>query len=332
MAYIRPYRKGWRAEIEYKGVRDSKTFEKRVLAVAWGRRREHEIDDGAKGILPHTLADAFDKYAKEVSPTKGGARWEEIRLALFRRTMKGFVSKRIGEVCAADIAEWRDERLRSIGKNRNQPITGETVRREMTLLRSVFERARKEWGWIKVNPMQDIGWPPKGRSRTRRPTADEITRMCLALGYEEGKPPVTKSQRVAVAFLLSCETAMRAGELCGLTTANVDLDARVATLEQTKNGDRRQVPLTKEAVRLFQLLGDDMLALSAASLDALWRKAKKVAGVQDLHFHDGRAEGFTRLSKKLDMLTLARVGGHRDPRSLMIYYRESAQDIAARLD
>lgn len=49
-------------------------------------------------------------------------------------------------------------------------------------------------------------------------------------------------------------------------------------------------------------------------------------------FHDARATAITRLSKRLDILELARMVGHRDPRSLMVYYRKSATDIAAKLD
>ena len=52
----------------------------------------------------------------------------------------------------------------------------------------------------------------------------------------------------------------------------------------------------------------------------------------DLHFHDTRAEALTRLSRKVDVLTLARISGHKDLRILSnVYYRESAAEIAERL-
>jgi integrase len=66
-------------------------------------------------------------------------------------------------------------------------------------------------------------------------------------------------------------------------------------------------------------------------MDATFRKLKRKANILDLHFHDSRAEAATRLAAKVDVLTLARILGHRDIRSLMIYYRESAEDIAKRL-
>lgn len=54
--------------------------------------------------------------------------------------------------------------------------------------------------------------------------------------------------------------------------------------------------------------------------------------IEDLHFHDSRAEALTRLARKVDVMTLARISGHKDLRVLLeTYYRESAADIAKRL-
>lgn len=61
----------------------------------------------------------------------------------------------------------------------------------------------------------------------------------------EGKPVEDKRHQTAVAFLLSLETAMRSGELLSRERAQVDLKKQVAQLDQTKNGDRRAVPLSK---------------------------------------------------------------------------------------
>jgi len=65
--------------------------------------------------------------------------------------------------------------------------------------------------------------------------------------------------------------------------------------------------------------------------DALFRKAVGRAGIQDLHFHDSRHEAITRLSKKMDVLDLARTVGTRDLKTLMTYYERSAADLAKQL-
>ncbi|ARU21108.1 tyrosine-type recombinase/integrase [Ralstonia syzygii subsp. celebesensis] len=78
-------------------------------------------------------------------------------------------------------------------------------------------------------------------------------------------------------------------------------------------------------------VGDPLLGLSAASRDALFRKAKEKAGIADLTFHDTRHEAITRLAKKLQPLDLARMTGHTNLQELMTYYNESAENIAQRL-
>jgi integrase len=63
----------------------------------------------------------------------------------------------------------------------------------------------------------------------------------------------------------------------------------------------------------------------------LFRKARGRCGIEDLHFHDSRATAITRLAKKLDILDLARMIGHANLGQLRVYYRETAEDIAAKL-
>ncbi|WP_413789988.1 site-specific integrase [Bordetella pertussis] len=158
----------------------------------------------------------------------------------------------------------------------------------------------------------------------------------MALGWEEGQKVVTARQQTAVCFLLSLETAMRSGELLSLEHSQVDLKKRVAQLDQTKNGDRRAVPLSSRAVALFKSLAGlndvKVFTITPALRDVYFRQGKAIAEVDGATFHDARATALTRLSKKLSILELARMVGHRDPRSLMIYYRESAADIAKKLD
>jgi len=69
-----------------------------------------------------------------------------------------------------------------------------------------------------------------------------------------------------------------------------------------------------------------------ASAGQAFRKAVKRAGIQNFRFHDLRHEGCTRLAQKLPMLDLAKMIGHRDVRSLMIYYNPTATELAMRLN
>ncbi|MGU2502411.1 tyrosine-type recombinase/integrase, partial [Pseudomonas aeruginosa] len=91
-------------------------------------------------------------------------------------------------------------------------------------------------------------------------------------------------------------------------------------------------------VELLQVLvnaaGDreDLFTLSSKSADVLFRKVRDRQKIDGLTFHDTRHEATTRLARKLDVLDLARMTGHRDPRSLMVYYNATASEVASRLD
>jgi integrase len=116
-----------------------------------------------------------------------------------------------------------------------------------------------------------------------------------------------------------------------------DVAGRVATLIETKNGTKRKVPLSPRAVALLELLpppkeNGTVFGLTAKSLDALFRKAKTRAAIDDATFHDTRHLAITRLAKKLNVLDLARMVGHRDLKQLQVYYNETAEEMAKRLD
>ena len=62
---------------------------------------------------------------------------------------------------------------------------------------------------------------------------------------------------------------------------------------------------------------------------------KELAGLadEDLHFHDTRREALSRLAKKVDVMTLAKISGHRDIQILLnTYYAPDMSDVAGLLD
>lgn len=320
MASIRKLNGQWRAEVARLGVRRSKVFPTKVEARDWAARQEYLILAGERNVSAQPFGEVLDRYAREVSVSKRGARWEQLRAEMVRRDKIAKVQ--IGQLSASDLADWRDRRL--------QQVAPGTVRREMVFLSAVLTQARKEWGMIQVHPMTDVRKPTEPPPRTRRPSDDEIARLALAAGEDL----TLATARTFHAFLFAIETGMRAGEIVGLTWPMVDLTARVAHLPKTKNGTARDVPLSSEAVRLLEALPrlPTVFGLRSDQIDALWRKIRGKAAADGLHFHDSRHEAVTRLSRKLDVLALARMIGHRDIRQLQVYYNESAADLAKRLD
>lgn len=318
LASILKHKDGWRALVNRKGVRESRVFDTKRAAQDWANQREYEILNAGPPGKRKTVAELFDRYAREVSSKKRGARWEIIRLERF----KGYdlAALTVSKVTAADVASWRDQRLTE--------VKGASVRREMQLMSSAFNLARKEWGWMRSNPVADVRKPPQSPRRNRIATEREIE----ALGISAGSDLGNRTARAFHAFLWAIETGMRAGEILSLSGATVDVSRRVAHLPKTKNGEARDVPLSSRAVDLWEALPGDGFDLTSQQLDALWRKLRDRAGVEGLTFHDSRATAITRLSKKLDVLELARMVGHRDLKMLLVYYREPADEIAKRLD
>ena len=331
----------WRFQIAIKGPagtrRASGTRTTKAEATIAAAEREAEIRrELTTGIEQgRTVDEAFRRYEKDVSVHKPGHHWEAIRMAAIgEKTIDGVKIRDmlLADVTSDTLGRWRDQRLKV------DKVKGSTVSRELNLISHVFSTAHREWKWIAASPTTDVRRPKAEESRDRLPTDDEIERICFALGFDLGGAEVvtTKSQAVAVMLLFAVETAMRSGEACLLEPGWVRENVAHLPAAVTKNRTKRDVPLTKRAVELLALLpareeGGTVFGVSADSRDALFRKAMKRAMVEGLTFHDSRHLAITRLSKKLDILALARMVGHRDLRQLQIYYNESAKDIAGRL-
>lgn len=316
----------WRIQIEVRGVRESYTGPTKRDATEWAAKRSTEIravNTGKAGTVK-TLRDAMRRYAEEVSPTKRGERWEVIRLAAFER--QGLpLTRTLDKLTTADLIAWRDSRLAVNARG--------SVLRDMTLLGTVLEVARREWQWIDSNPMRDVRRPANPDHRQRVISGTEVRRMLRALGY--GWPVRTVSQAVAACFLLALSTGMRAGELCGLRWADVRAD--YVTLPMTKNGTARDVPLSLVARRIIDGMKgwDEVLVfgLKAQTLDAMFRKYRDRAGLEGFTFHDARHSAATRLarSRRVGVLELCRMFGWKNPKMAMVYFNPTASQIAARL-
>jgi integrase len=323
MATFRKRGKGWRAEVRKGGQYISATLPTKSAAQQWAAEKELDIANGKHKLLAGKLSvrDALEKYARTVSPTKQGARWEKLRLRAMGRDPLGDVL--IRELKTLHVADFRDRRLLTVKSS--------TVNRELNLLSSVFKKAKKEWHWLHENPIRELDRPRQPRPRDRLISDDEILRLQMALSYFPRQSVQTKTELVGLFFLLAIETGMRLGELCSLEPPLLHLDHKFIQLERTKNGDQRQVPLSPLAIELCTSFLATPIRMTSASASTLFRKAVKNAEIDNLHFHDTRHEAITRLSKKLDVLAIARMVGHRDIRSLMIYYNETATELALRL-
>lgn len=317
----------WRVQIEVRGQRDSFTGPTKREAAEWAARRTLELRAVASGEVGtlKSLRDALRQYAREVTPNKRGWQKETIRLAAFERQALP-LDKKLQAVTAAEIAAWRDSRLKINARG--------SVLRDMTLLSSVLEVARRDWGWLTGNPMGDVRRPAEPDHRERIIAGHEVRGMLRALGWSRG-PVRSVSGAVAQCFILALQTGMRAGELCGLRWDDVRGDYVVLHAGTTKTGKGRQVPLMPTAQRTIERLrgfDDDLVCgLTSQSLDAMFRKYRKRAGLDGFTFHDARHTAATRLAGRLHILDLCRMFGWRSTTQALTYYNATASDIAARL-
>jgi len=320
----------WRAQVRCKGVSKSQSgFKTKRAAQEWAAIVEHEIEESLSSDIPdRPFGDALRKYLVQASPAKGGHEFERRRLLRWL----GESNVSADEICFVPLsqlkprhfADWRDRRLEQVSIG--------TVLREWTLLSVVISYCIKEWGWLTSNPLSSVKRPKSPEPRKRRPTADEILMLIESTGCNNSALTAPKMHRVGLAITFAIETAMRAGEICGMTWENVNIERRTVLLPKTKNGTSRVVPLSLVAIKVLNELHavtanrPTCFDVSSSTLDVLFRRCRDRCEIKDLHFHDFRREALTRMAGKIDVMTLAKISGHKDLKILQSVY--FAPDIA----
>jgi integrase len=184
-------------------------------------------------------------------------------------------------------------------------------------------------------------------SRDRRLDEGEEERILGALGSMPDE---------CTLFHLAVNTAMRLRECYTLELSQLKLQQRTITLDRTKNGDTRQVPLPSTLVPILtSYINEQASVIQArkgivfpfwsgdrdehtldkvtADLSAKFARIFSELGCEDLHFHDLRHEATCRLFErtKLSDTLISRITGHRDPRMLKRYASLRGSDLASQL-
>ncbi|AFS53895.1 site-specific integrase [Leptospirillum ferriphilum] len=170
---------------------------------------------------------------KSVSSKKKGAYQKSRRIENLKRHK--LAKQYLASIQGKDIAEYRDERLKNVFQA--------SVRLELALLSHLFNTAIREWGMNGILiPVTQIRLPKNAMSRDRRLFQGKVEKLLASCDEYGGDLPCVV--RLALA------TGMERGELASLTWGNIDLKKRTATLPETKNGEKRIVQLSQEAVRI----------------------------------------------------------------------------------
>lgn len=325
MASIRKRGKSWEVQVRGRGLPSvTKTFKSRKTAEIWARQTEQEIERTGlvvdrERLRKTTVRDLCARYERDVSPKKRAGDREVYFLRIILRD--SLSNTALDAIRPQHVAAYRDKRLKQVGPA--------AVRRELALLRHVFEVARRDWGYqMAGNPVKDIRMPRLPEHRTRRPTAEELDHL-LTLARASSNPLLES------VIILAVETGMRRGELLAAMWDDLNLKDGTLFLPTTKNGHSRLVPLSPAALSVFKKLprtGDRIIPLTGNAVRLAWARLTQKAKVENLHFHDLRHEAISRFFEKgLSIAEIATISGHRDFRMLFRYTHPRAIDIARKL-
>lgn len=261
----------------------------------------------------HTVRDLIERYEKEILPQKPKAK-QERQYAWWKH--------RLGDVLLKDLSppllvQCRDELLMTPtakGKKRSPS----TVVRYMAALSHALSIAVREWHWIDDSPMRRVTKPKEPRGRVRFLSCDERKRLLKAC--KESSSPY-----LYTIVILSLATGMRQGEILRLRWQDVDLVRGRMILHETKNGERRSLPLCDYALEVVKKMAcneHESTALLFPSkrplcnkpydMRSAWKSALKVAGIENFRPHDMRHCAASELAMSgASLAEIAEVLGHK---------------------
>lgn len=328
MATIRKRIGKWQAQVRRRGQTKSRTFLQKADAQRWAKQTEIEIDRVGlqRATLPpeqQSVASVVEWFRVTILPSRGNRKNEEIVLDAFLRHKISKLS--LVALTSQQIKSYRDERLNAV-----KPAT---VKREIGLIRRVFELARIEGqAALDTNPFNGVTLTKADVPRDRRPSESE--QRALFDELVNCRRPLTGA---VIRFAMA--TAMRRREIldacwkdlnCGLGTLHIPL---------TKTGHPRTIPLNVETKQVLVELAlawkgeDRIFPTTAEAIKLSWKRLINRAGIADLHFHDLRHEAVSRFFEiGLTIPEVALISGHKDPRMLFRYTHLKAEDVAKKLN
>ncbi|MBM4231191.1 MAG: site-specific integrase [Gammaproteobacteria bacterium] len=339
MASIRKRNGKYQARVTRQGWgTTAKTFTHRADAIRWARHTQILAEQGGIESATRclTLGALIDRYRLSITPTKKNARTENLILKHWQQAP--FADGPLNRIRPREIAAWRDQRLaegRSSG----------TVRNYLATLSAVYRHAQTEWGLTAVaNPVMMIRRPPPARARSRRVSESEIALIKSA----------TESALLPDLIDTAVETAMRLSEMLSLTPRQIDLTSRTATLNDSKNGSSRVIPLSSRAIQILATriealddLNQPLFPITSHAVTIAFRRAVSRAKqspsgetflmtptsvLEDVRFHDLRREAISRFFEKgLDLMKVAAISGHKTSEMVQRYTRFVMPDVALQL-
>jgi len=330
----------YRVKVRRKGQpAQTGSFSRLTDAKKWATQTEGAVLEGrhfpSTIAKRKTVAEAIDKHLAEMRRDRPKtAKNVETQLAWWRARI-GHMT--LAEATPAVMIQCRDE-LRAgtytSGKQVKQR-SGTTVNRYIAALSPVFTAAMKEWQWIDDNPFRKVSKPRSGPGRVRYLSDDERSRLLAAVSE-------STSSALKAVVVLALSTGMRSSEITKLRWGQVDLERSWITLDETKNGERRGIPLTGYARELISARrGKQMKATDYVfpgqiegkpiEIKKAWETALRKAQIGDFRFHDLRHSAASYLAMNgATSVELAAVLGHKTLQ-MVKRYSHVANDHTSRI-
>ncbi len=318
----------YRAKVRLRGHETlSATFDRLTDARKWAAEKETELRNNRYfgASKRHTLRDLIDRYVADALPALKSGPDVEKRLDYWREKVGHLL---LSDLSVARIKTCKDE-LKKTPKVRGGGVrTGADVNRTISALSSALTFAVKELEWLETNPLLRVRKFAESRGRVRYLTEDELPRLIDACRQ-------STHPDLLLAVLLSLSTGARQSEIMELRWRQIDLKRRVAVLIDTKNGERRALPVVGEALELLNArtkvrrIDDDRLFPpgprakkddAVADLRAPWESALKAAGIDNFRWHDLRHTCASYMAMSgVSAVEMAKMLGHKTLAMTMRY-------------
>lgn len=332
MASILKIGKSWRAQVRRRGHNPiTQTFPTKALALEWARKVESEID--AKLFRDHrslsdtSVADLIGRYRREIGGEKGFGKNKTAVLAS--------LEKALGTV---KLPALTDERLtKYVSDRRKAGAGGVTIGIDLTYLGGILRTAKELWKLpVSLDPveharaaMRHMKISTRSKERNRRPTHDELDRICDWFDGHSAYP-----MRDIIHFAI--ETAMRLDEIMRIKWADLnDADKTIIIRDRKdpkeKHGNDQEVPLLGKSYSIVKRqpeIDERIFPYLGKTVSSIFPRACNALGIEDLRFHDLRHEGVSRLFEQgYTIEQVALVSGHRDWKMLARYTQIRAKDL-----
>jgi integrase len=316
------YKKGkvyWMIK-QYRGKRIERSLETSVKRVAEERFAKivSEIIDGSyfegQRAKTVTLADMVEKYKQKYQRLRDET--------TFKRLLPAFGHFTLADITTEMISDYRESRLKVV-----KPAT---IYQELSLLRRMFNVARREWKWIKENPAADLSFSiGNSNARDRWLSLAEEQKLLSA---------ATNPNWLRSLLVTALHTGMRRGEILNLQWQDIDFQRKLLTVHISKNGEKRSIPLSStlcdvlRGIKVLNISGK-VFPISVRSLRAAFDMTLEKVGIKDFHFHDLRHTFATRLVQAgVDFYRIKELLGHKTINMTMRYAHHYPESLRSSID